>query len=266
MTGPANDQPVIEATLVPEVESPPPPRPWGFWMTLLWMIAGGGVMAVAQTMGALPVMLARVTDARPRAFEQTLEELASDGLLLSVSTLVCAPVMLLFVVGVVKLTRLPVREYLGIEWPSLRALAVGLGAVIAYIAVVDSTNLLLQRPIVPEFMIKAYQTAGFLPLLLAALVAAAPLWEEVCFRGFAWRGWAASPLGPVGASVLTSLCWTALHIQYGLLELQAVFLLGILLGILRWKSGSLLLTIMLHAVLNLVAFVETAVAVELLGQ
>lgn len=264
---PNNDDGIVEATLVPQAAPPlPPARPWGFWMTLVWMLAGSVVLVVAQLIGAVPVIVLQTAGKKGEQVEALLAELDKNGLVLSVGTLTCAPAMVLLAVGAAKLTRLSLRDYLGLVWPSWRALAISLGVIVGYIVLVDWAHILMNRPVVPDFMIRAYHSAGFLPLLLAALVVAAPLWEELWFRGFVWRGWAASPLGPIGASLLSSLCWTALHIQYGWLDLAVIFAAGVMLGVVRWKSGSVLLAMLLHAVQNLVAFVETVVAVELFGK
>ena len=42
---------------------------------------------------------------------------------------------------------------------------------------------------------------------------------------------------------MTSAAWTAMHIQYDAIQLTQVLLIGLLLGWLRWASGSTLLTI-----------------------
>ena len=54
------------------------------------------------------------------------------------------------------------------------------------------------RAIVPPFVIDAYRSArdsGTIWLLVIALVIAAPLTEEIVFRGFMYRGLAASRVG-----------------------------------------------------------------------
>jgi membrane protease YdiL (CAAX protease family) len=79
------------------------------------------------------------------------------------------------------------------------------------------------------------------------------------------RGFAASRLGWGGAIVLTSACWAALHVQYEVFFLVQVFLLGLVLGWLRWASGSTTLTLGLHALINLSALIETAIIVEWLS-
>jgi hypothetical protein len=51
-------------------------------------------------------------------------------------------------------------------------------------------------------------------------------------------------------------------VQYDWFFLAQVFGLGLLFGWLRWRSGSTLLTIMLHMFVNLTASLYTAAAVE----
>jgi membrane protease YdiL (CAAX protease family) len=79
-----------------------------------------------------------------------------------------------------------------------------------------------------------------------------------------YRGLAASALGPTGTIVLTSLVWSVVHIQYDWFYLVHIFAVGLLLGAVRYKSGSTLLTIVLHALMNLVATLEMYVVSELL--
>jgi membrane protease YdiL (CAAX protease family) len=49
-----------------------------------------------------------------------------------------------------------------------------------------------------------------------------------------------------------------MHTQYELFFLTQIFVLGLLLGWIRWRSGSTLLTIMLHALVNAGAFAQAA--------
>ena len=66
-------------------------------------------------------------------------------------------------------------------------------------------------------------------------------------------------MGPIGAIIVTSFLWAAIHIQYDLYDLTTIFLLGLGFGIARFKSGSVLLTIGLHSFSNLIATIETMV-------
>ena len=82
------------------------------------------------------------------------------------------------------------------------------------------------------------------------------------FRGFLLEGFRRSRLGPAGAVLLTSLIWTVLHAQYGLYELTHIFLLGIILGAARLSTGSVKVPMALHAVVNLIATIETHLAMS----
>src|SRR5260370_238343 len=61
---------------------------------------------------------------------------------------------------------------------------------------------------------RAAKLAGMLAALWLAVVIAAPVSEELLFRGFLHRGWAPSWLGIAGTIILTSALWAALHQQY----------------------------------------------------
>ena len=113
-------------------------------------------------------------------------------------------------------------------------------------------------PVVPEVMIKIYRTAEVLPLLWIAIVIAAPVFEEIFFRGFVFTGFANSQLGTNGTILLTAVLWAVIHIQYGWLDIGFIVVIGILLGYARVKTGSVVGGIMLHMVMNLIATMETA--------
>ncbi|MCW8126877.1 CPBP family intramembrane glutamic endopeptidase [Microbulbifer halophilus] len=90
-----------------------------------------------------------------------------------------------------------------------------------------------------------------LPLALV-LVLAAPLLEELVFRGYLFRAWRQSRLGFSGTLLLTSTLFTLLHWgQYHWLQLGFVFVLALVLGMARERSGSVLLPMLLHALNNL---------------
>jgi membrane protease YdiL (CAAX protease family) len=84
---------------------------------------------------------------------------------------------------------------------------------------------------------------------------AVPLMEEFVFRGFIFRGWSQSFLGPVGSIVLTSVLWAMIHTQYDWFGRLWIFVTGLALGHFRWRSNSTWLTVMIHSAINIcVAF------------
>ena len=102
-------------------------------------------------------------------------------------------------------------------------------------------------------------------IFFLAVVIVAPISEEVAFRGFIFRGLSASWLGVSGTLIATSAAWASMHVQYDAYTLAQIFLIGLLLGWIRWASGSTLLTIMLHMLANLTACIQAAIKVEWLG-
>jgi uncharacterized protein len=152
-----------------------------------------------------------------------------------------------------------VAAYLGLAWPrALPALRWSL-ILLGFIAASDSLSLALGRSLVPEPMILVYQTAGSLPVLLIGLVVAASLAEEFLFRGFLFAGLLNSRLGPTGAIALTALAWGALHMQYDVYGMATVAVSGVLLGFVRWRTGSLWLCVLLHGLMNAVASLEVMI-------
>jgi membrane protease YdiL (CAAX protease family) len=83
---------------------------------------------------------------------------------------------------------------------------------------------------------------------------AVPVMEEFVVRGFMFRGWSQSFLGPVGSIVLASALWALIHIQYDWFGCFCIFVTGLALGHFRWRSNSTWLTVMVHSAINIVLF------------
>ena len=58
--------------------------------------------------------------------------------------------------------------------------------------------------------------------------------------------------------------WAVIHIQYDWAGILQVFVIGLLLGWVRWRSNSTALPILLHVLFNAEATIETVIAVEYL--
>lgn len=93
---------------------------------------------------------------------------------------------------------------------------------------------------------------------MLGIVIAAPIIEEVFFRGFLMTGLSSTFVGSYGAILISSIIWASIHVQYEFHYLVVIFLLGILLGVARLKSGSLFLAIILHSSVNLLSVIEVA--------
>jgi uncharacterized protein len=88
-------------------------------------------------------------------------------------------------------------------------------------------------------------------LSLPSIILAAPLAEELLFRGFLFAGLVNTPVGKPGAVVLSSALWALAHagaapwVNVGLL-----FAMGIVLGVMLLRFGSLWVTIACHTAWN----------------
>ena len=84
---------------------------------------------------------------------------------------------------------------------------------------------------------------------------AAPVCEELVFRGFL-QGWLSKypAFGPQRAIVFSAVAFAACHILGGHEWAVAlpVFLIGLILGWIRWSAGSLRAAMMVHAIHNMV--------------
>ena len=60
-------------------------------------------------------------------------------------------------------------------------------------------------------------------------------------------------MGSIGAVFTTSVLWTLIHTQYEAYYLSLIFVMGLLFGYIRQKTGSLFIPILLHMAANFVA-------------
>ena len=86
--------------------------------------------------------------------------------------------------------------------------------------------------------------------------------EEILFRGFLFRGWRRSRRDVWFVIVLTALLWAVVHLQYDPYVIAQVFAYGLVLGWLRWVTGSTILTMLLHGLINFEGMLETFVALH----
>jgi len=233
---------------------------WGLLGTLLW---GALVAAVYVVVGsAVAGVYVGVTQSvlSPDDLSDALLNTQYDGMAISLSTFATTLVCSLLIVLAVKLKRgSDLQQYLGLTMPSKRETGRWLMLFAGLLIVLDLFTYFLGKPIVPEFMWRIYSSIESRWILWIALIVAAPLIEELFFRGFLLKGLSESPLGPAGAVVLTSAAWAVIHMQYDLYGIGTIFLMGLVLGAARIMTGSTILTIFLHSVANLVATVETVI-------
>ena len=250
------------ASVPPALSAPPP---WGLLGTIAWGALGVCAWFAVQFAVIMAVIVWRDMTA-PGTVD--MHKMANDGFLLASVTILAAPAWIGVSFLAARLRGWTARDYLALVWPRRAELAFGIASVAGLLIAADLFTLLVGREVVPGFMREAYLSArnsGSLVLFFLAVVIVAPISEEVAFRGFLFRGLSASWLGVSGAIIATSAAWAAMHVQYDTFTLAQIFVIGLLLGWIRWASGSTLLTIMLHMLANLMACIQAAIKVEWLS-
>lgn len=144
----------------------------------------------------------------------------------------------------VALSQLGVRRFRpgAIKW-MFAAIGVYLLFAIAYTAVFGQPE---QKDIAEEF--------GTVPVQILLIVVAAPISEEVCFRGFLYGGlrerWPRLP-----AALLAGAIFGALHALTGISAVPPLMAFGVILCLLYEKTGSIVPGILLHMLNNSVALI-----------
>jgi hypothetical protein len=123
----------------------------------------------------------------------------------------------------------------------------------------DLLTTALGRPVVPPFMAEAYATARYPALLFVTLVLAAPLLEELFFRGFLVGALTACGVSTAVVAAIATATFAALHTQYDLFGMTMVFLMGFWLIAARLRFDSIVPCLVMHGLGNAVAFIETVV-------
>jgi uncharacterized protein len=234
-------------------------RTWKFAATLAWGLLVAAVFVGAQVTATGVIALQGKGELTEAQAARILEAAPTDGYVLAVSTfvsmLVCVP--LLFGIAWLKKGS-DLRQYFALRPVPVQTLFAWIGITLVLLAFSDGLTWMLGKPIVPDFMRVVNATAQPVWLLWLALVVAAPLFEEIFFRGFLFTGFAASAAGPVGAIVITSVLWAAIHLQYDLYGIATLFVLGVVFGLARLRAGSLYVPLALHAMTNLIAAAQAA--------
>lgn len=241
-----------------EPQSAPRNPIWGPWSTVGLGLATLVIYAFAQSVVAAVILVIQFV-ADPSLITFNMTEIPSAGLIISLSTFASTLAGCGLIALSIKARRgASIGDYLSLQPITAKTililLAIALGFIAAESVISHYADISTQ-----EMLINAYQTSIWPPLFWMATVLFAPLFEEAFFRGFLFAGLQRSKIGIIGTILVTSLVWTSLHVvQYGPYELAIVFLMGILLGLARYRTGSLWSPLLMHAFWNLLATLSLA--------
>lgn len=237
------------------------PRPYGFWSTMgLSLLVLVAYLTLVNAVSYAIVVRQAAGDPEANTLA-LLMEIESNGFALltalSAAGLLCAGLVLFFAwlrKGVTP------SDYLCLKPVGGKTFAAWAGIIVGFLVLFHLISLVIRPESTTEMYLALYETAVYPAIFWVAIVVTAPVFEELFFRGFMFRGIEASRLGTWGAIVITALIWSAIHLQYEIKIVAFLFVLGILLGVARARHGSVTLTIGLHMLVNLIAGVEIMLA------
>ncbi len=232
------------------------PRVWKFWGTMLW----GLLIFVAMFAGQIGSAVFLVAWRGEPISMASLQLVGRDPHAIALSVLAGLPATLVAVWLAIRVKGGSFIDYLALRRPSWKQLLLGAVGLVLIVVIWETMSRALGREATPGIMtelLKSGRDKGAAIALVLAFSVAAPVSEEVLARGFLYRGWSESFLRVPGAIILSSLVWTAVHLQYDLYFLAEVFSIGLWFGYMRYRGQSLWLTIALHALNNLTAVLLT---------
>jgi membrane protease YdiL (CAAX protease family) len=213
----------------------PPEKSWGFWSS-----CGFGIVIVLVQLIITLVTVTIFTSIRmigqPDISYTEVVRIINEnqGLLLSLSSISTAIVgVSLIILFIIMRKGFSISEYLNLRPVSPKGILISLAILLFLITVNDVIYFVFELPITPQDMVDIYDTSVYPIVFWIGIVVFTPIFEEVLFRGFLFKGFTYSRLGINGTIILTSLLWTSMHIQYGLYQLIFIFILGVYFGIVR---------------------------------
>ncbi|MDN3454063.1 MULTISPECIES: CPBP family intramembrane glutamic endopeptidase [unclassified Psychrobacter] len=227
---------------------------WGtFWLTVGMVFA----FFISQLFGVYIAGKLVLPAAKKASIGDIFFFGSNDGTVVSLSILIGCVLLLALSVLIIRLKRGMLRQYLALKPFSVSVGMRVLGLLLVFmIASQALTYMLDMTPLV--FVDPLYQSVSSVWLLVFAIVVVAPIYEEVVFRGILWSAITEQFTAPsysenhgaIVASMVTSLIFAVIHVQYGIYEISTIVVLALIFCYARIKSGSLLLPIVLHIVNN----------------
>ncbi|MBI2108918.1 MAG: CPBP family intramembrane metalloprotease [Parcubacteria group bacterium] len=222
-------------------------RPWGIFATTVFVFFIFTFSSIAYG-----ITKAFLFDSALFAYEV--------GFMSDLAFMLTGIVLILFCMSLKK--DISLREYASLYNPSGRTLLFWV-CVTACIALgMFFFNLILIKDVRATYQ-EEMITASFIPswIRFSQAVFIAPLIEEFFIRGFLLKGYlgiAPSQTRITIVVVVTSLIFTVAHTQYfySVILLLEVYALGILFGIARIRTNSIVVPIVMHSVANLVFFFQ----------
>jgi membrane protease YdiL (CAAX protease family) len=151
-----------------------------------------------------------------------------------------------------KFRKLPLRETLGLFVPKPKT-------------ILFWTALYLPIFIVGEIVYfglglnegNVWEWEGFITVIRILKIALiGPIVEELIYRGILFDQLSRMRPGPIGALILSSIIFAASHYSLDYVDMAIIFVDGLYMCWVRYKTGSILIPVIIHIFINAMAVVE----------
>ena len=228
-------------------------KPWGFWAT-----AGLGLAVLAASQGLQILVAVPFVVGAGEGVSAGAGALAGNPEYLAAATFASAAAGVALVLLFARRKGGSRLRYLAMRLPGAKEVLLWTVAAVVVAVAAGAIGTLFGRPAAPDWWLRMYGASTAPLVLMLAVALAAPLFEETLFRGLLFPGWSHSRLGATGTILLTTALWSAMHLQYDVYDMGQVFVLGLLLGLARHLSGSLVVPVAMHVAVNVAACVQVA--------
>ena len=237
---------------------------WGPWLTAALGFAVFAAHSITQIATLVIIVGVKLVSNPENGIRQITGIIEGKlGLILALAVITSTIVGIGLIVLFVRLRgKISIAEYLGFRAITLKTLLLSLAVAIGFLFLSEGFSTITGSSSGTDLQINAYKTSIWPPLLFIAVVLVGPAFEEIFFRGFLFEGFRQSRIKIIGTIILTALLWTSLHLQYDLYGMATIFVLGIIIGIMRFRTNSLWSCLLIHFVVNLTAMIQTALAVN----
>lgn len=235
---------------IPPVPIGPPSPRW--WVVLLWVL-GISVLNFGLQFGALILaLIAPILKDGPRGVNAALLGMFGNGTAFFI-TINAIWICLLALIAICCPQKEGWRKRLGLQRCAIfSALPWLLLAAIVLLGISYFADLFADAR--TRMAVELIGQGIHAPVIFfLTLVFAAPVAEELTFRGYAYSGWI-DKFGFWGTAVASTCIFTFCHIQYGWLGLLNTFIFGMMLSLLRRKTGSVYPCMALHMSYNFAIF------------
>jgi membrane protease YdiL (CAAX protease family) len=230
-----------------------PPRPRRVWTVFLAVVVALFATIAAQIVGVIVLVVVEFSrGTTPQELQAKVQELVTDPITFMVLGALSQAALIAVAMAAAYLSPVPLAERLGFvrpNWTLATAIVAILGAIVPFAVGMGLAHAIL--PWFPADPTVAGLYENMTPVLAVPwvlFIALAPgLCEETLFRGYMQRRlierW------PAGVAILvTSLVFAVFHIMPPVVLFA--FPVGIWLGIMAWKSGSVWPGVICHATIN----------------